>query len=182
LVPDVGAEHVAEVLNNGLEWIGHHTLPGFVVKFFKLETKPGPAEVAAAVRSNADLYRFSRELRGRVGYLRRIVTRGLFEKAPPPWLFAGCYLAGTGRGGEQQAFVAGIFDRFLKEQDWVSWTPEAQNEEAWYRRSTQLGWLVVAILVLLAVLCFAGIFHANSRESDAPRGKAVASKTWNTTA
>jgi hypothetical protein len=62
-----------------------------------------------------------------------------------PLLFAGCYLAGTGRNPDQQAFVPGVFERLTENQGVVAWTQTAVADDDSYRRKTAMGYVVLAL-------------------------------------
>ena len=74
--------------------------------------------------------------------------------------FGGCYLGGTGRDAQrEQAFVPGVFKRLSEEENFVSWTLQAREEEEDVRRwistaQTVLGLLSLALVVLLGLLIF----------------------------
>jgi hypothetical protein len=74
-------------------------------------------------------------------------------------LFSGCYFAAFGEGAPRQAFVAGVFDKLLKEgkddgqkeKSNLAWTDEAREED---RRYLQLAGtaLVVSSLLLVSLI------------------------------
>ena len=68
------------------------------------------------------------------------------DEAP---LFGGCYLAGTGRSGDQQAFVSGVLQRLMQSQSSVAWTPEALEDDARYRRWTSFGYMAIVAFAIL---------------------------------
>src|SRR5262249_42843454 len=115
-------------------------------------------EAAESFRKNARLYQFLGTMRERIRRLSRILTRGLLDQKDQRPLFAGCYIAGTGRADTDQAFGAGVFRRLLGEQDNVAWTQQALDREAEYQRVLGIGYLVLAVLavvdVALIVLAF----------------------------
>jgi hypothetical protein len=94
-------------------------------------------------------------VRERTHRLCRILTEGLLMQPGGPLLFGGCYLAGTGRDSGAQAFSQGFFLRLLEEQDFVSWTSEAFEENESYLRKTSVGYTII-ILVALAALVGGG--------------------------
>ena len=65
----------------------------------------------------------------------------------------GAVIAAPGFADAYQAFVAGVVQRLLKEQNAVSWTPEAVAEEAEYERWTKFGYagLAAGTAALLAL-------------------------------
>jgi len=70
-----------------------------------------------------------------------------------PFLFSGCYFAATGESPDRQAFVKGVIDKLVQEQDYVEWS---QHAMAANRRSRWLaigGFLCSSLLLLcLAVM------------------------------
>lgn len=71
-----------------------------------------------------------------------------------PLLFAGCYFAADGRSAEQQAFLAGVFDKLLEKHSSLEWGSEAIREEERMQRFIQIlvvldGILVAAIAAML---------------------------------
>ena len=66
------------------------------------------------------------------------------DEEPTP--LSGCYFAATGRTKDRQAFVAGVFDKLVEEQNDVEWTRRAM---ATNRLLSLVGWaglLVAAVL------------------------------------
>ena len=70
------------------------------------------------------------------------------ESSREPLAFSGCYFAATGRTEDRRAFVGGVFDKLIDEQDHVEWTRQAQVESRRYRR---LGWLALLAAALLGI-------------------------------
>jgi hypothetical protein len=61
--------------------------------------------------------------------------------------FSGCYFAATGATGDRQAFVRGVIDKLIDEQEQLEWTGEALRRERRYRRLAALGIIVDVLLV-----------------------------------
>jgi hypothetical protein len=140
-----------EMLASLARWICGAVVPGWVYKHFGLEPPRGsPVE---EVRGNGQLFLFMHQLRERQRRLGTLLSRGLVSEDGEPPLFGGCYLAATGPdAGREQAFVAGVFRRLADEENNVSWTGRALEEEAAYQRWIGLGYACLAGLALLAVL------------------------------
>src|SRR5437588_10572829 len=91
--------------------------------------------------------------------LARVLGRGLpggsGQDAPEPLdalpLFGGCYLAGTGRTPQEQAFVPAVIQRLIDGQSSVSWTGAALAEDSRYRRWAMYGYAGLAAAVLVGV-------------------------------
>ncbi len=148
LVPDLADEEIPTSIDEAVEWLGDATIPGWVYKFFQVEKNAYPEEKAEAVVANARLYQFLGTMRERMRRMSRIVTHGLLKQSDSRPLFAGCYVAGTGRADADQAFCAGVFRRLMGEQDNVSWTQEALDREAEQQRMVGIGFAVLAILAV----------------------------------
>jgi hypothetical protein len=161
LAPEVAGDGPLKMIDGGLQWICAAMFPSWVSRCFHLEG-PGQEDLATATRVNTRLYQAMFQLLERQRRLSRVLTRGLVHKEGEPLLFGGCYLGATGPNpAGEQAFVPGVLQRLLDEQNNVSWTGEALDEDATYRRRAQLGNLALggfAVLVVLiaALLLFAG--------------------------
>src|SRR5262249_6894072 len=156
LLPDLGSEEtVTDLADRGVQWICQTLFPSWVYRLFRLEGS-GSGDLATVIRGNSRLYQLMNHLRERRQRLGRIFTRGLALDHHGPVLFGGCYLAGTG-GDEAsaQAFVPGIFRRLLENQNYVSWTDEALQEETDYEHWTRYGY--IGLGVALSLLMIAGL-------------------------
>ena len=71
----------------------------------------------------------------------------------PPISFSGCYFAATGDTPDRQAFVRGVMDKLVDEQEQIEWTPQALSDEARYRRLVVAS-LIVNLLLLGAISYF----------------------------
>lgn len=152
LVPDVrDEEEVLTTVEESVRWIGDSTVPGFAYKFFQVETA-GRETSADALRKNAFLYQFMGTMRERVQRLGRVVARGLLNQQDERPLYGGCYIAGTGRAENDQAFVAGFFRLLFREQDNAAWTQQALDEETSVRRMISLGYVALGTLAVLDVV------------------------------
>lgn len=68
-------------------------------------------------------------------------------------LFSGCYAASTGETPDRQAFVKGVVEKLLEEQELVEWTAEAREQQRRYQRASTLGLVAcVGMLIGLASL------------------------------
>ena len=68
-------------------------------------------------------------------------------------MVAGFYLAATGMNPEKdQAFVPGVFQQLVQNQNAVTWTQDALAEEADYRRWTTYGYGALGIFLIAEVL------------------------------
>ncbi|HEY1380304.1 MAG TPA: type VI secretion protein IcmF/TssM N-terminal domain-containing protein [Gemmataceae bacterium] len=165
LVPDVAPAEVPALLERGVQWIGQTVLPAGIVKFLRTDAPPGdPRKTpSAATGHNRNLYMLLHGVYDRGPRLARVLSRGLpggsGQDAADPLdalpLFGGCYLAGTGRTPQDQAFVPAVVQRLFDAQSSVSWTSAALAEDARHRRWTAIGYagtaVVLAVGLFLAV-------------------------------
>jgi hypothetical protein len=159
LVPDLEGQNGqtdelrAAALDGLARWIFGSVVPGWVYKYFH-EEKPGKEELPDVVKANAKLFLFMHQLRERQRRLSRILALGVArgkEDGEAP-LFGGCYIGGTGAEKDRdQGFVAGVFRRLTEEEDKVSWTTRALEEEANCRRMTGLTQVVFVVLSVAVV-------------------------------
>jgi len=73
------------------------------------------------------------------------------DPAAEAMLFGGCYFAAAGESEDRQAFVKGIFDKLLEQQEELEWTPAAYRQDNKYHQLAQLG-LAADTLLLLGFL------------------------------
>jgi hypothetical protein len=68
-------------------------------------------------------------------------------------LFGGCYFAATGAEDDRQAFVKAVFDKVVEQEEQLSWTSAAVEENEKYSRMARMAnTLNLALIVALAVL------------------------------
>jgi hypothetical protein len=165
LVPDVAAAELPALLERGVQWIGQTVLPAGIIKFLRTDAPPGdPRQTpSAATGHNRNLYMLLNQVYQRGPRLARIFGRGLpggsgqdtAEPLDAVPMFGGCYLAGTGRTAQEQAFVPAVVQRLVGEQDRVSWTTAALADDARYKQWTAIGYAtVVAVLAVGAAAVY----------------------------
>jgi hypothetical protein len=71
-----------------------------------------------------------------------------------PVMFSGCYFASTGETEDRQAFVKGVFDKLVDEQEYVEWTQRALRSDRRYRWAAYIGLATAATLVIALVSMF----------------------------
>lgn len=153
LVPDVPAEALPGVIQEGIQWMCDTLIPTLVYRLLRMSD----GDRTDAVAANTRLYQLLTELRQRRQRLANLVQRAVVRPERGATLFGGCYLAATGRdAAREQAFVAGIFPLLLDNQNFVAWTSEALAEEAAFQRWTRYGYACLGALVL--VLLAGGYF------------------------
>lgn len=153
LVPVVDESGFARMMNGSVRWIAQVLIPTLVYRLWRLE-EPDRTNASEVLHENIQLNQVLTRIQERQDRVFRALTRAFASESPDTTLFGGCYLAATGRdAAHEQAFVAGIFRRLLENQNYVSWTSEALAEDADYRRWAMLGWLSIAVfLVMVASL------------------------------
>jgi len=141
----------AHMLDSLARWVCTMLLPGWIYKKFRLES-PGKTTPPEVTKVNSRLFLLLDELRDRQTRLGSVLAHGLDSAGGEPWLFGGCYLGGTGSDpAREQAFVAGVFRRLVEEQNYVSWTEEALEEEALYQTWITRGYVALTIMGMAAV-------------------------------
>jgi hypothetical protein len=158
LAPDAPPEKLPEMFEIGAKYIGQAVFPVWVYKMVKTEPEPdGPRTEAEVDAHNRDLHALLHQVRVRSPRLARILSRGVGGALAPeggsdsPPLFGGCYIAGTGKAPEEQAFIPGVLQRLIENQSYVSWTPDVFYDDDWYHRNTRAGYVGLGLFVLAVV-------------------------------
>jgi hypothetical protein len=151
LVPDQPDSEFNTLYETGANWLGEHLFPGRVYQALQIDINDPRALTA---RNLFQLYRQAYERLPRVG---RMLRAGIPQPGhgpdglDGPPLLAGCYLAGTGGAVEQQAFVAGVFDRLAENQGVVAWSQTAIAEDSAYKRSATFGFAAIAVVAAVLI-------------------------------
>lgn len=145
LVPNVPPAERASVFLSGITWMTKSLLPGVVYQRFGSEFEGNGSRWSDA---NARMWLFTSEMTERRPHLARLLTQGFADEPGRPPMLAGAYVAGTGPDARDQAFAAGVVQQIVSLQNSVAWTPEAEAEEADYKRMTIVGYLAIAIAVI----------------------------------
>jgi hypothetical protein len=148
LVPDLPREEVSRYFEDVVRHVCQGLTSTWVYKYFKLEETR--EELPEVVKFNSLLYQVLHRLRQLDRPLARILNRALVTPHAVPFMLGGCYFGGTGPTPTQQAFVGGVFRRLKEEENRVSWTPEAIDEERDYDRWTQWGYAGLGVFLLVA--------------------------------
>jgi hypothetical protein len=69
-----------------------------------------------------------------------------------PVAFSGCYFSATGETDDQQAFVKGVFDKLIEEQEQIEWTAGAARANQRYQRMATLNFALCGVLLLAVVV------------------------------
>jgi hypothetical protein len=159
LAPDLAeGETVTALVDKSAAWLCNQLFPTYIYRLFRVEAG-GREEMGAVVQGNARLFQLMYQMRERRARLGRVLSRALGGEQKGPPLFGGCYIAGTGRDpGREQAFIAGVFRRLTENQNFVSWTQEAQEEDVKYQNWTRYGYagigLFAAVVIALLVVVY----------------------------
>ena len=111
-------------------------------------------EGALSHPGNTHLYQLLCQIRSNIKVSLARVLAGGFGKAATDKVagefmpFGGCYFAATGMSSDRQAFVRGVFEKLVEEQEQIEWTPQAISED---RRTTWFVYLGVILAVSFVV-------------------------------
>ncbi len=158
LVPDQPINEQPMLYESGANWLGERLFPGRVYQALQLDLRDARSLVAR------NLFHLFRQVQERLPRLGRLLRTGLpLPTGGPdgldgPLLFAGCYLAGTGREPNHQAFTPGVFERLMENQGVVAWTPGALDDDVRYRRSANIGIIVVSVAAVALLAAMWGLW------------------------
>jgi hypothetical protein len=158
LVHELTASEAPEKIEGAVEAVSGSLFPSMVHAMFQVES-PGGESAEEVLRLNSQLFRFVQAMVEKGERLARLVKESLPSLRGEPLLFGGCYFAGTGRdSATDQAFASGVLMRLIKEdQDNVTWTAEALNEDAAAHRLARTLRVVFSLIIALGVLAGAGL-------------------------
>jgi hypothetical protein len=159
LLPDLDNGEAPGQIESSVSWIGNTLFPSMVYSRFTVES-PGGEDSTDVLKANSQLYRFLAKMRERQDRMARLVRDSIPAVPDEPILFGGCYLAGTGGDSASgQAFASGVLKRLIDDQDKVTWTESAMQEDASLLRlasGLRLAFLGVIGLLILAILFLIG--------------------------
>ena len=178
LVPDLIAAEVPEKVEDAVEVVTGNLFPSMIHSMFLMESK-GVEELDEVLRANTQLFRLLQGIVERGERMARLVKDCIPTLRGEPVMFGGCYFAGTGRdSGTEQAFASGVPMRMIKEdQDSVTWTEEAMDQDAAAARLAGRIRLALIAIITLGVLAGAGMIAQRflAKPSD-PSGRDVERK------
>ena len=73
-----------------------------------------------------------------------------------PFLFSGCYFAATGESQDRQAFVKGVVDKLVQEQNYVEWSQHAVAANRRHHRLALAGFFCSSILFIGTIVFWVG--------------------------
>ena len=158
LVPDLIAAEVPEKVEDAVEVVTGNLFPSMIHSMFLMESK-GVEELDEVLRANSQLFRLLQGIVERGERMARLIKDCIPTLRGEPVMFGGCYFAGTGRdSGTEQAFASGVPMRMIKEdQDSVTWTEEAMDQDAAAARLAGRIRLALIAIIILGVLAGAGM-------------------------
>ena len=160
LVPDLDNGAVPASIESSVSWISDILFPSMIYSQFKIES-PGGEDATDVLKANSQLYRFLSKIRERQVATAQLVKDSIPAVHGEPILFGGCYFAGTGvNSGNGQAFTSGVLKRLIDEQDNVTWTSNAINEDANMLRlasALKIAFLSIVALGILSTLVVIGL-------------------------
>jgi hypothetical protein len=124
----LGREELLAEVKKSLAWVCTTYLQDSVYRIFQAET-PEKADPNPLFPGNASLVLLLDEMNERADALSAIVQQAIAPGQEPLFRYAGCYMAATGAKGSQ-GFVAGVFQKMVREQSCVGWTQAALDEDA----------------------------------------------------
>src|SRR5262249_51303889 len=161
LAPDLSTPDIAAMIAQSSEWVCQSMFPNWVYKLFRLERSP-QEDAVSMTEGNVELYRLMSQMRLRQKRLGQIAVRAVQARDSSPPLLGGCYVAATGADpANDQAFVPGVFRRLLENQNYLSWTEQALEEDAAQQRWTTIGYAAMALAAAALVGVLAVIWSRN---------------------
>lgn len=152
LVPDVEKAEIPKMIDRGVRWLFETLFPSNIYKLLHVEVPAKGEERNGVLRDNGRLYTLLVQMGERHKRLNHILTRGLTPPDEGHLLFGGVFLAATGPdAAREQAFVHGVFRQLIESQNYVTWTKDALEEEAAFRRWARMGYLVILLIIIAAV-------------------------------
>jgi hypothetical protein len=146
----LATDKVLEQVRQSVSWICTTYMQDSVYRLFGVESAAKP-DAAPLIVTNARLVLLLDEMRARAEPLASIIQQAIAPPQVSLLRYSGCYLAATGPKGSQ-AFVAGVLQKLVKEQNSVSWTPEAVAEDGQSRSWANTYFVAAAVLTVLWVL------------------------------
>ena len=144
-------EEIRQQLKTSLTWVCTTYLQDSVYSVFQNETDANK-EVSPLFPINSRLTMLLAEMNERADAVCDIVMSAMMPENEPMFRYSGLYLAATGAVGVQ-GFIAGVFQKQVKEQASVTWTQAALDEDAaCYASANSYAtwtWVLLGVLVLV---------------------------------
>jgi hypothetical protein len=143
--PDLDGERFAQHVGDSVAWLSNNLFRDLIHPQFQV----GGENPRSEITSNKNLFLLMHEVRERGKNLSRFLMQSVARNNDDPWLFAGCYFAGTGADRDrEQGFVKGVFARLVENQNCVAWTDQALSEDSRCRSFAMIGYVVLAGLAI----------------------------------
>jgi hypothetical protein len=121
-------EELRVQIKTSLNWVCTTYLQDSVYSIFQSETD-GNKDVSPLFPGNSRLTLLLAEMNERAEAVCDIVLSAMMPENEPMFRYSGFYLAATGATGVQ-GFIAGVFQKQVKEQASVTWTQAALDQDA----------------------------------------------------
>lgn len=121
-------DEIRRHLRTSLSWICTTYMQDSVYSVFQTETEANK-EVSPLFLRNSRLTLLLTELNERADAVCDIVMSAMMPENEPMFRYSGFYIAATGAVGVQ-GFIAGVFQKLVKEQASVTWTQAALDADA----------------------------------------------------
>ncbi len=138
-------------IKTSLAWVCTTYLQDSVYAVFQSESDANK-EVAPLFPRNARLAMLLTEMNERADAVCDIVISAMMPENEPMFRYSGFYFAGTGAVGVQ-GFIAGVFQKLVKEQASVTWTQAALDADAkCYASANSYATATYVLLVVLGIV------------------------------
>jgi hypothetical protein len=159
LVPDLQISERVRMVETGSDWIGHAAFIPMLYRMMRFSTRDDTLD--ENVKDNARLFRFFAEMHGRSRRLGRLLGRLVSLDTRGQVMLGGCFVACTGRDPKrEQAFVGGVLQLLIDNQNFVSWTPDALRQEANYHRLSTFGNMAIAGLAIAGLAVVVALWQS----------------------
>ena len=152
-------DDVRQQIRTSLAWICTTYLQDSVYSVFQSESDANK-EVSPLFPGNSRLALLLTEMNERADAVCDIVLSAMIPEKEPMFRYSGFYFAATGPVGIQ-GFIAGVFQKLVKEQASVTWTQAAVDEDAesftwasYYAKATYALVLVLGVAVTFSAIYF----------------------------
>ncbi|MBM3994731.1 MAG: hypothetical protein FJ303_11345 [Planctomycetes bacterium] len=151
-------EEILDEIRKSITFVCTTYMQDSVYSDFQTET-PTESNVMAFFPGNAKLMVLLDEMNRRCDALNVIVEQAIGPMHDPLFRYSGCYFAATGSEG-QQAFIAGVLQKLVREQSSVAWTQAALDADSQcYLWSNLYFVLSIVFFCLCALLTYLTFFQ-----------------------
>ena len=147
-------DELRQQMRTSLAWVCTTYLQDSVYSVFQSETEANK-DVSPLFPGNSRLTMLLTEMNERADPVCDIVLSAMMPENEPMFRYSGFYFAATGAVGVQ-GFIAGVFQKLVKEQASVTWTQAALDADAECYASANSYATTTYVLVALLGLLVAG--------------------------